>query len=98
MMRTALFVAVGIAALAMFGCAHSINLRPDGTPARAPSGYVTFFILEGNSSDTPVRDQQVKVEIVAALADRGLVETSPEEAEAVVVVHTATSAKPATLK
>jgi len=93
MMRTALFVAGGIAALAMFGCAHSINLRPDGTPGRAPSGYVTFFILEGNSSDTPVRDQQVKAEIVAALADRGLVETSPDEAEAVVVVHTATSAK-----
>jgi hypothetical protein len=94
MMRTALLAAVGIAALGMVGCAHGSNLRPDGTPATAPSGYVTFFILEGNFvRHAPVRDQQVKVEIVAALADRGLVETPPEEAEAVVVVHTATSAK-----
>ena len=77
-MRPALFGAVGIAALAMFGCAHSINLRPDGTPATAPSGYVTFFILEGNPSGTPMRYQQVKAEIVTALADRGLVETSPD--------------------
>ena len=92
-MRTAPLVAAGMAALWTFGCAHGIRIRANETRDAAASRYVTFFILEGNSSGMPMRDQLLKAEIVTALADRGLVETSPDEAEAVVVVHTATSAK-----
>src|SRR4030095_16352540 len=41
---------------------------------------------------SPLVEALCRPAVVAALADRGLVETSPDEAEAVVIPHTATSA------
>ena len=82
--------AAGIIATA--GCVERVPLHTADTNLTAGSGYVTFFVLPGNSSGNDDVDAQLKTAIVNALSDRGLVETPPQEAEAVVVPHTATSA------
>jgi hypothetical protein len=78
--------------IATAGCVERVPLHTADTNLAAGSGYVTFFVLPGNSSGNVDVDAQLKTAIVNALADRGLVETTPQEAEAVVVPHTATSA------
>ena len=78
--------------IATAGCVERVPLHTADTNLTAGSGYVTFFVLPGNSSGNVDVDAQLKTAIVNALADRGLVETTPQEAEAVVVPHTATSA------
>jgi Domain of unknown function (DUF4136) len=58
-----------------------------------PTTYGTFFVLQGASSGSTMVDEQLQGEIKMALADRARVETSPEIAEAVVVIHVATADK-----
>jgi len=74
------------------GCVEGIELHTADTTLTAGSRYVTFFVMPGTPSGNPAVDAQLKAAVVTALADRGLVETSPDEAEAVVIPHTATSA------
>ncbi len=74
------------------GCVESIALHSADTSVAASSRYVTYFVLPGNPSGNPGADAQLTASIVSALADRGLVETSPDEAEAVVIPHIATPA------
>jgi hypothetical protein len=91
--RTVRLAAAVVAVLFTSGCAHEIELRSTSSALSPAANYVTFFVLAGNSSGNPEVDQQLTAGIEAALADKGLVETSPGEAEAVVVVHTATPAR-----
>jgi hypothetical protein len=79
-----------LVALGMIGVAPA---HASGGQATPPSAYVTFFVLEGNAPDRADLDSQIKARIEMALADKGLVETSPQDAEAVVVIHTATPTK-----
>ena len=88
---------IGVTALVVvftLGCAHGGPLHSIGSGAVPASRYVTFFTLPGNSSGNSDTDRQLNAEIEPELGDKGLVKTSPEEAEAVVVVHTGTSARP----
>jgi len=89
-MKMASLVAIATTAMWTCGCAHGVSRHAIATRGVAPSTYVTFFVLEGSSPDP--RDQDLKADIVTALADRGLVETPPEDAQAVVVINTATPA------
>jgi hypothetical protein len=79
-----------LVALTMIGVAPA---HASGAHATPPSAYVTFFVLEGNAPERADLDSQIKARIEMALADKGLVETSPQDAEAVLVIHTATRAK-----
>jgi hypothetical protein len=83
-------LAAGLVALGMIGVAPA---HASGGQATAPSAYVTFFVLEGNAPERADLDSRIKARIEMALADKGLVETSPQDAEAVVVIHTATRTK-----
>jgi hypothetical protein len=90
MVRALRIAAAVIVVLGTHGCAHGIELRSTPLALSPASTYVTFFVLPGSPSGNADIDREFNAEIEAALADKGLVETSPEEAEAVVVVHTAT--------
>lgn len=85
--RTAAIVTV---ALTTIGCVHSVALNPEHHPVAGTNPYATFFMLDGSSSGSRAIDREIKSDIESALADRGLIATSPQEAEAVVVAHTAT--------
>jgi uncharacterized protein DUF4136 len=83
--------AIGLMVL-VFACSAPVwAQKAGGAQPQDASTYVTFFVLKGNSPDA--RDEDVTAAIAAALADHGLLETPPEDAEAVVVINTATSAK-----
>lgn len=89
-MRVSILVAATAAVMSTAGCVESIQLHTADTKLAASSRYVTYFVLPGNPSGNPGTDEQLKAAVVTALADRGLVETSPDEAEAVVIPHVAT--------
>jgi hypothetical protein len=59
--------------IATAGCVERVPLHTADTNLAAGSGYVTFFVLPGNSSGNVDVDAQLKTAIVNALADRGLV-------------------------
>jgi hypothetical protein len=65
---------------------HGVNLRSMNSGASPASRYVTYFMLPGNSSGNAAVDRQLSVEVEMALANKGLVQASPEQAEAVVVL------------
>ena len=79
---------IAAAAMVIAGAAFELHVA-----AAAPNTYATFFVLQGASSGNPMIDDQVRGEIKMALADKERVETSPELAEAAVVVHVATPEK-----
>lgn len=74
------------------GCAGGIDLHTPAERNPEASRYVTFFVQPGNASENPELDRQLRASVVTALVSRGMVETSPEVAEAVVIVNRATSA------
>jgi hypothetical protein len=80
------------AVIATAGCVEGIELHSADTSLAAGSRYVTYFVLPGTPSGNAGTDAELKAALVSALADRGLVETSPDEAEAVVIPHVATPA------
>lgn len=88
---SARIAAIVTVVLTTAGCVHSIALNPDHHPVVGTNSYVTFFMLDGNSSGNRAIDREIKSDIESVLANRGLIATSPEEAEAVVVAHTATA-------
>jgi hypothetical protein len=86
-------VVVGIVALSTAACAHGVKVTPAVRQTNDVSRYVTFFMLDGSSSGNPDVDRQIKTALRTALADKAVVETSPEEAEAAVIAHVATPAR-----
>src|SRR5262245_23404508 len=78
-----------VAALWMAACAYGTDVYvKDAGTARPPDQ--TFFILQGHSSGSLPLDRELEAEVRRELTDRGLVETVPEEANCVVVLHSAT--------
>lgn len=84
-------IPVGVAAISIVGCAQGLKVTPTRAADVGAPHYVTFFMLDGNSSGNVVIDERIKSGIEMALADKGLVDTSPEDSEAVVIAHTATA-------
>ena len=93
MSRTVSVGAVALTVVSTIGCAYGMQqYMAAGSLPNAPR-YVTFFVLPANGSVNPDLDRRLHDEVATALVDKGLVETSPEEAEAVVIVNTATPAR-----
>ena len=90
--RTVPIAAMALAAMSTIGCAYGMQRHPAAGMSKA-AGYVSFFVVPGNASGNAELDRQINVEVVTALEDKGLVETPPEEAEAVIVIHSATPDK-----
>jgi hypothetical protein len=74
------------ACLGMIACANGIKVQANEASAVTGAGYVTFFVLQGNSSGSTTLDRQLRTAIETALTDKGFVEASSEEAQAVVIV------------
>jgi len=83
----ALLIAIAVTVAA---CASSLRVRTDYDRSANFKQYRTFAIREGNSSGNPVMDQRIREDIAAALRARGLDEVRPENADLIVVSHTAT--------
>ena len=78
-----------VAALWLSGCAYGTDVYvKDAGSARPPDQ--AFFILQGHSSGSSPLDRELEAEVRRELTDRGLVETGPEEANCVVVLHATT--------
>lgn len=92
-MRGVPLTAMIAAGLCMTASAPIMTVNRNEASTVTGSRYVTFFVLQGNSSGSTIVDRQLKADIETELTDNGLVAASPEEAQAVVVVHTATPAK-----
>ena len=90
-LRIGFLVTVTAAVILTVGCVEGIQLHTADTSLSTGSRYVTFFVMPGNPSGNPAVDGQLAAAVVTALTNRGLVETSPDEAEAVVIPHIATS-------
>ena len=88
----AVATAVAVVVISAVGCVEGLPLHAVDTNLGAGSKYITYFVLPGNPSGNADVDRQLRAAVVTALADRGMVESSPAEAEAVVIPHTATSA------
>jgi hypothetical protein len=80
-----------LATLTLVSGAYGINLCASDAGAMRLSRYHTFFILQGNSSGSPTEDQRIRADLETALDARGWVDVPRDEAQAVVVAHTATA-------
>jgi len=87
--RIGLVALAGAVALAA-ACASNLRVRTDRDPSANFKQYRTFAMREGNSSGNPVMDRRIREDIVAALRAKGLDEVREENADLVVVPHTAT--------
>jgi hypothetical protein len=87
--RIAQSALIGTAIIAA-ACASSLRVRTDYDRSANFKQYRTFAIREGNSSGNPVMDQRIREDITAALRAKGLDEVRPENADLIVVSHTAT--------
>ena len=87
-------VAAALTVASTIGCAKGVPLQM-ASAGRRPEvpRYVTFFVQTGNARDNRDVDRELHAGIVTALVERGLVETSPGEAEAVVIVNRATEGR-----
>ena len=92
-MRVQHVVVIGIAAVATAACMHGVKVTPIVRQTSDVSRYVTFFMLDGSSSGNPDVDRQIRRDLRMALADKGVIETSPDEGQAAVIAHVATPAK-----
>jgi hypothetical protein len=75
----------------MAACAYGTDTYIRDAGAVRPPNQ-TFFFLQGHSAGSPSLDRELEAEVGRELTDRGLVETGPEEANCVVVLHSATAA------
>jgi len=91
-LRLIQYLLVAAAVLAT-GCASSLRVRTDYDRNANFKRYRTFAIRDGNSSGNPVMDQRIKTDIASALKAKGLDEVRPENADLIVVPHTATRTK-----
>lgn len=84
------YVLIGLVVVAAAACASSIRVRSDYDREANFKKYRTFAIREGNSSGNPVMDQRIRENIAAEFKAKGLDEVRPENADIIVVAHTAT--------
>jgi hypothetical protein len=89
-MKTNLLAATGAVALLTAGCGYGIKASSDYDRSVNFASYQTFAIVKGNSSGNPVSDQRIAADVAAALTSKGWKEVRTDEAQAAVVVHTAT--------
>jgi len=83
---------IGIA-VTVTACASSLRVRSDYDRSANFKKYRTFALREGNSSGNPVMDQRIRQDLVAAFRAKGLDEVREENADIVIVPHTATRTK-----
>lgn len=88
--RIVRYALIGTVAVAAAACASSLRVRTDYDRQANFKQYRTFAIRQGNSSGNPVMDQRIKQDIASALRAKGLDEVREENADLVVVPHTAT--------
>jgi uncharacterized protein DUF4136 len=75
------------------GCGYSIKTSTDYDRDASFASYQTFCIRNGNSSGSPVTDQLASIDVAAALTARGWREVPDSEAQAAVVIQSATRDK-----
>ncbi len=92
-MKTNLLAATGAVALLTSTCGYSIKATTDYDRSVNFASYRTFSIMKGNSSGNPVSDQRIAEDVLAALTAKGWKEVPTDQAQAAVVVHTATKTK-----
>ena len=92
-MKTNLLAVTGAVALLTAGCGYSIKATTDYDRSVNFASYQTFSIATGNSSGNPVSDQRIAADVAAALTSKGWKEVPTDQAQAAVVVHTATKTK-----
>jgi len=92
-MKTKLLAVTGTVALLTAGCGYSIKATTDYDHSVNFASYQTFAIQTGNSSGNPVSDQRIAADVAAALTAKGWKEVPADQAQAAVVVHTATKTK-----
>ena len=88
--RIARYALIGTAAAVAACASSSLRVRSDYDRTANFKQYRTFSIREGNSSGNPVMDQRIKDDIVAAFKTKGLDEVRPDNADIIIVPHTAT--------
>ena len=93
MKKTKLMAATGAVALLTAACGASIKATTDYDRNVNFASYQTFSIMKGNSSGNPVSDQRIADNVVAAITGKGWKEVPADQAQAAVVVHTATKTK-----
>ncbi|HUK36958.1 MAG TPA: DUF4136 domain-containing protein [Vicinamibacterales bacterium] len=86
-MIKSLLVAIAVTVTA---CASSLRVRTDSDPMANFKKYRTFALRDGNSSGDPVLDQRIKQDLAAGFKAKGLDEVRPENADLIIVSHTAT--------
>lgn len=74
------------------GCAYRVKAASDYDGRVNFSHYVTFFMMKGNSSGDPLKDQRLALDVASALMSKGWAEVPEGEGQAAVIIHTATSA------
>src|SRR5712692_8651642 len=93
-MKTECLAATVAVALLTGACGYSIKATSDYDHNVNFASYKTFTIMKGgNSSGNPVSDQRISADVVSALTSKGWREAPEGEAQAAVVVHTATKTK-----
>lgn len=92
-MKTNLFAVVGSMALLTAACGPSIKATTDYDRSVNFGSYQTFSLVNGNSSGNPVSDQRIAADVTAALNSKGWREAPADQAQAAVVIHTATKTK-----
>ena len=92
-MKTKLMAAMGTVALLTAACGASIKATTDYDRNVNFASYQTFSIVKGNSSGNPLSDQRIADNVAAALTAKGWKEAPTDQAQAAVVVHTATKTK-----
>jgi hypothetical protein len=80
-------------ALLTGACGYSIKATSDYDHSVNFASYRTFTIMKGNSSGNPLSDQRISANVASALTSKGWREAPEGEAQAAVVVHTATKTK-----
>ena len=91
--RTFVYCALIGIAVTVAACASSLRVRSDYDRSANFKKYRTFALREGNSSGNPVMDQRIRQDLVAAFRAKGLDEVREENADIVIVPHTATRTK-----
>jgi Domain of unknown function (DUF4136) len=74
------------------GCAYGLKVSTDYDASADLARYRTFFVLHGNSSGNPAADLKIGSGVETALTNKGWSEVPRDEAEAVIVINSATSA------
>jgi hypothetical protein len=92
-MKTNLLAATAAVALLTAACGASIKATTDYDRNVNFANYQTFSIATGNSSGNPVSDQRIEADVTSTLAAKGWKEVPADQAQAAVLVHTATKTK-----